>query len=89
MQIVNGITYLTADEALARRLVTKAEHERWIHGGLTKKQHDRMIAMALETSRQSAQHRVQFTACTAGTQKSIPLQMSLFVEESPAKSSGN
>ena len=50
MQIVNSIEYITADEALACRLVNKAEYERWIYGGLTKKQHDHMIAMALETS---------------------------------------
>ena len=52
MQTINGIDYLTAGEALARRIVNKAEYERWIYGGLPKKQHDHMIALALESNRQ-------------------------------------
>jgi hypothetical protein len=51
MQTINGIDYLTAEEALARRIVNKAEYEKWIYGGLTKKQHDHMIALALESNR--------------------------------------
>ena len=47
----DGVNYLTAEEALARRLVNKAEYERWVYGGLTKKQHDHMIALALESNR--------------------------------------
>lgn len=61
MQTINGINYITAEEALERRPINKAEYERWIYGGLTKKQHDHMIAMALETSRKSAQHRLHLT----------------------------
>src|SRR5258706_12308520 len=50
MITMDGIDYLTADEALQRRLINKAEYERWIYGGLTKKQHDHSMALAMEAN---------------------------------------
>ena len=44
--------YITPEEALRRRQITKEQYERIIHGGLTKKEHDRMIAKAEETNRE-------------------------------------
>ena len=40
------VGYITPEEALRRRLITKAEHERIVHGGLTEKQHTQMLEMA-------------------------------------------
>lgn len=86
MQIVNGIEYLTAEEALARRLVNKAEYERWIYGGLTKKQHDHMIDLAMKSHEKfmSAQHSVHLTAFGVQPAASYPLQLSLFADDPSA-----
>lgn len=42
--------YITADEALARRMINQEQYERWIYGGLSKKEHDRMIALAMKAN---------------------------------------
>ena len=57
-------------------------HERWEKIALSNEQ----VELQIE---KYAQQRVQLTAFSVGTQLSIPLQMSMFAEESPAKSSGN
>jgi hypothetical protein len=57
-------------------------HERWAKIALSNEQVESQIE-------KYAQHRVQLTAFSVGTQSPTPLQMSLFEEESPAKSSGN
>lgn len=57
-------------------------HERWEKIALSNEQVESQIE-------KYAQQSVQLTAFSVGTQSSIPLQISLFVEESPAISSGN